>query len=600
MLKLMPLSNEFLNEQLYTVGQVTVDSSFHTQSADEGFFRFFGNDVIYSIKRTIDENDFRRLEKCLLSVKQGETLRTAIRMKGVSNELRWMLASIRMNVRPDHEPMYIITLSDIFSLEALAYSREYRNSEYRHILSLSNDLAFEYSFETKFLRVYMFDCYREIVLINCELGEWKHTAIDSGYIPQRCIQTFEKLCSDIENGVYRFEHELESSLLTYGKTREISLFRGITRYDDPEHKKVTGIISVISSRQKTKGISFAAASNRDTLSGLLNRQTVAEFAQEILNSKPEHNVNFILMEIDNFSQISNNFGHLFGDEIIYTIAQIIKTEIGKRGFAGRTGSGGFFIVVENTLDETDLRGILRAIRTKTEWAFADRFKNFRLTCSMGVSTYPVDSSNYNELFMQADKALYIAKEKGQNRYVIYDVEKHGAVETDIKNKIAYLGNKKSSSEKMIFLSELSERLVMGDIPDISIFLEQIRSIYGIDDILIFAGSEMNLLLSCGSCTAKDANYIFQNSYTDRFSGSDIFVIDNVNELEGRDDNAFEILSSQHIGGAVQYLITEDSIIKGLISFCYIDRFCKWSVTDTNSLTILGRIISSILKKQSYL
>lgn len=593
-------SNDFLNEQLYTVGRVTVDKSFHTQNADEAFFRYFGNDVIYSIRRTVDEYDFERLEKCVADVKYGETIKTVVRMKGVNGELRWMLASIRMIARSESEPLYSITLSDIFSLELLAYGREYKMSEYRHILSLINDLAFEYSFETKRIRIYMFDCYREIVLVDQELEEWRTSSLEAGYIPARCTESFKKLCSDIENGVYRFDHEFESSLMTGGKTRELSLFRGITRFDDPEHKKVTGIISVISSRQKAKDINLAIEANRDSLSELLNKRAITAFAQELLASKPNYSVNLILLDIDDFTRVNNSYGHLFGDEVIYTIASIVKTEIGSRGLAGRVSGGGFLIVIEDTRDETDLRGILRAIRTKTEWAFTDRFENFRLTCSMGVSTYPVDSDNYDELFMQADKALYIAKEKGKNRYVIYDINKHGPVEKDIKNKIAFLSSKKDVSEKLGFLGKLADMLVFGKIPDISVLLEQIRAVFAIDDICIFAGNEMKLLLSCGNAASKNAPYILSNGYTDRFSGDSVFVIDNVNELEGRDDNAFRILSEQHIGGAVQYLITEDNMIKGMISFCYIDRFKKWAVDDANYLTVIGRTISAILKKHAYI
>ncbi len=219
---------------------------------------------------------------------------------------------------------------------------------------------------------------------------------------------------------------------------------------------------------------------------------------------------------------------------------------------------------------------------------------------MGVSTYPNDSISYDELFMQADKALYIAQQKGQNRYVIYDIEKHGAVEKDIKNKIAFLSNKKESSHKLEFIGQLSENLVFGRIPDISVLLEQIRIKFDIDDICVFAGNNMNLILSCGNSSAKNAYYLFKNKYTERFSGDGIFVIDNVNELEGRDDNAFITLTKQNIGGAVQYLITENSIVKGMISFCYIGHFKKWSVTDLDYFTIIGRIISAILKKQTYI
>ncbi len=598
--KLMNSSNEFLREKLYTVGRVTVDGSFHTQNADEEFFRFFGNDVIYSIKRTVDEEDFPRLEAALNAAKSGNTVKTAVRMTGVDGSPRWILASVRKLRNAGHEPLYSVTLSDIFSLEALAYSREQKAAEYRHILSLSGDLAFEYSFETRFIRIYMFDSFRELILVSQNLREWQEEALNSGYIPARFTDNFNRLCDDIENGVYRFSHEFESSLLTAGKAKETSLFRGITRYDDPEHRKVTGIISIVSSRQKTKEINLTIETNRDSISELYNKNAVTEYARNLLASKPSHNVSLIILDIDNFTHVNNTYGHLFGDEVIYTIAHIIKNEIGERGVAGRIGGGNYLIVVEDTHDETDLRAILRAVRTKTEYAFNGRFENFVLTCSMGISTYPIDSESFDELFMQADKALYIAKEKGRNRYVIYDVNKHGPVEKDIEHKIAFISSSKDSSAKLGFLGDLADMLVSGKIPDISVLLEQVRSVFAIDDICIFAGNDMNLLLSCGNAACRNAAYILKNGYTERFSGDGVFTIDNVNELEGRDDNAFEQLTAQNIGGAVQYLITENNMVKGLISFCYISRFKKWAVNDVDYLTVIGRTISAILKKHSYI
>ena len=502
--------------------------------------------------------------------------------------------------REGGEPLYSLSLSDVFSLEAQAYSRERKISEYRHVLSLISDLAFEYSFETKKIRIYMFDCYREIVLVDEELEKWRENSVNSGYILSRNTDTFNNLCNDIKNGVYRFDYEFESSLLTFGKSREMCLFRGITRYDDPETRKVSGIISAISSRQKTKDVNLALEANRDSLSGLLNKRAVTEFAKSLLSGKPSCNVNLVILDIDNFTDIVASYGHLFGDEVIYKVAGIVKTEIGRRGIAGRITGSGFLIVLERTRDETDLRGILRAIRTKTEWAFSERSDKIHLTCSMGVSTYPHDSEDYDTLFMQADKALYIAQQKGQNRYVIYDVEKHGEVEKDIENKIAFLSDKKKSDSKLSFTGGLAEKLVFGDIPDISVLLEQIRSEFEIDDICVYSGNEMNLILSCGNSNSKNASYLLENRYTERFSGDGIFAIDNVNELEGRDDNAFSQLSAQNLGGAVQYLMTEGSAVKGMISFCYIGRFKKWAVNDLDYFAVIGRTVTALLKKQAYI
>lgn len=594
------MNSELISEELYRVGRVVVDKSLHTQSGDEAFYTFFGNDVTYSIRRTIDDDDFPRLMECIEKVSVGEVRSTVIRMKGISGEYRWILAAVRFFGAGEAEPLYSITFSDVLSLESLAYSRESKSAEYRNVLSLISDLAFEYSFETKHIRIYMFECFREIVLLDEELEKWRSDAIEAGYILTRYIETFNALCRDIRSGVYRFDHELETSMFNEGKTRETCLFRGMTRYDMPDAKKVSGIISVVNSRSKTKDINLALEANKDSLSSLLNKRAVTSFAQEILAEKPSYNVNLVILDIDNFTDINNVYGHLFGDEVIYKVASIIRAAVGSRGIAGRISGSGFLIVLENTRDEEDLRGMLRAIRTNTEFAFLDRSEKIRLTCSMGVATYPVDSESYDELFMQADKALYIAKEKGQNRYVIYDINKHGPVEKDMENKIAFLSGKGEASEKLSFVSGLAENLVLGRIPDISVLLEQVRSQFGIDDICVFSGSDMGLMLSCGNAASKNASYLLENNFTDRFSGDGIFVIDNVNELEGRDDNAFAKLTEQNIGGAVQYLMTEDSMIKGMISFCYIGRFKKWSVADINYFAVIGRTISALLKKQAYI
>lgn len=586
------------SEGLFNIGRVTIDGSFHTQRGSQQFFSYFGNDVTYSIRRTIDDEDFPRLAECMEKAVSGYPLRTVIRMKGVSGEPRWVLVSVS-RISEDGT-LFVLDFYDVFSLEMLSASKERTLSEYRYILSLVSDIAFEYSFETRRIRIYMFDCCREIVLADEELEKWQSRAVDSGWVQSRYTEIFNTLCRDIKNGVYRFDYEFESSLLTQGKAKEMCLFRGLTRYDDPETRKVCGIISVVSSRQKSKDVNLALEANKDSLSGLLNKRTVTAFARDILGGVTAGNVNLVILDIDNFTDINSGYGHLFGDEVIFTIAGIIKRELGTRGIAGRISGGGFLLVLENTRDEEDLRGILRAIRTNIEAAFAGRFENFRLTCSMGVSTYPVDSRDYDELFMQADKALYIAQQKGQNRYVIYDVNKHGPVEKDIEKKIAYLSKNKDTTEKLSFAADLAESLVFGRIPDISVLLEQIRAEFRIDDICVFSGKDMSLILSCGNAVSRNAAYLLENGYTERFSGDGIFTIDNVNELEGREDRAFAQLTEEHIGGAVQYLMTDDSIIKGMISFCYIGRFKKWSVSDINYLTILGRVITSILKKQAFI
>lgn len=583
-----------LNQQYYTIGTVIIDESFHTQSADEEFFRYFGNDVTYSIQRTIQKDDFEEFKKILESLEKGEIKKTVLRMKGISTGFRWFLASVKKN-----DKQYKITLNDIFSLEALVYDREYLIGEYRHFLSMTHDLAFEYSFETKIIKIYLFDCFREIILINEDLENLRQRALSMKYLRPEYTEAFNNLCSDIQNGTYRFDYEIESSLLTYGKSFELNQFQGVTRYNDIESRKVMGIISVIPSKSKSKDMNITIASSRDSLSELLNQKAITEYARKIISEKPKYNVNIVFVDIDNFTALNNNYGHLFGDEVIYTIASIIKAEIGVRGMAGRISGGGFMIVLEKTIDETDLRGILRAIRTKTEQVFINHIKNMSITCSIGVSTYPKDSDNYDILFMQADKALLIAKEKGKNRYVIYDEKKHGEVEADIEHKIAYLNQNKNSDSHIRYIGTLTDRIISGSDMDINSILDEIKSEFGVDCICIFSGDKMNhITASTKNAPVLDAEYILNPQYSEKFNSNGLIIINNVNELEGRADEAFKILSSQNILCTIQYMIKSGNSLKGLISYNYINRFKKWAVADTDCLTIISRIISSYLEKNN--
>jgi len=583
-----------LNQQYYTIGTVIIDESFHTQSADEEFFRYFGNDVTYSIQRTIHKDDFEAFKNTLENLEKGEVKKIVLRMKGMSSEFRWVLASIRKT-----DSRYKITLNDILSLEALVYDREYLLGEYRHFLSMTHDLAFEYSFETKIIKIYIFDCFREIILINEDLETWHKRAIEMKYVRTEYKDAFDNLCIDIQKGTYRFGYEIESSILTYGKSIEFNQFKGVTKSDDIEHRRVMGIITVIPAKSKSKNMNMTIASNRDSLSELLNKKAITEYAQNLISSKPGYNINIVFVDIDDFTLINNTYGHLFGDEVIYTISSIIKAEIGIRGMAGRISGGGFMIVLEKTIDETDLRGILRAIRTKTEQVFMKRLKNFGITCSMGVSTYPADSDNYDILFMQADKALFIAKEKGKNRYVIYNAEKHGKVEADIENKIAYLGKNKNSDSHVKYIGNLTDRIISGQEIKINPLLDEIKTEFGLDCICIFSGENMDIITAhTKDSSISDAKYILDTQYSEKFGSDGIIVIDNVNELEGRADEAFRILSNQNILGAVQYIIRKQDKIKGLISYNYINRFKKWSVSDKNFLSIISCILSSYLENKN--
>ena len=109
------------------------------------------------------------------------------------------------------------------------------------------------------------------------------------------------------------------------------------------------------------------------------------------------------------------------------LGQVIKSIISGRGRVGRFGGDEFMLVLDDVHDETTLRRILSTIKKHASWAFGE-LKQVNVSYSCGVSRYPDDGQTYDGLFEKADKCLYIAKDKGKDRYIIYDEQKHGFIE----------------------------------------------------------------------------------------------------------------------------------------------------------------------------
>ncbi len=585
-------SYEALNENSYRIGRVTIDLSLHTQSADEAFFHYFGNDVLYSIKRTVHEDDREHFIGKVASVGKSETIKTVIRMKGCRDDYRYMLASMTYNsLLSDNEKTFIdISLHDIFSLERLIYATEYKVTEYRFLLSMFKNLAFEYSFETKRIKIYFFELYRDMIIADEEIDTWRNSVIENKFIDSSFIPVFDDLCSDIKNGVYRFEYEIDSSIFSFGKKKEFSLISGVTYHDDIEHRKVMGTISMISPKNRTKEINSAIEYNKDSLTQLMNRSAVINYARRcISHSLPDNNISIVILNLDNFRTVNETYGHILGDEVLYQTGRIIKNEIGSRGVSGRIGGDEFMLVIEGIIDEVDLRGILRAIRTKIEWSFADR--NIKITCSMGISSYSKDSMEYDEIFALSNLALKIAKKKGGNRYVIYDREKHGSL-SDYTTKDRY------HESKVNFVSSICERIFTLSGPVSNDIFSQTAEIFELDNIQIYYGSDMKNIYSLIDINRNDAKYFLSGNYQENFSNDDVFAIDNINMLEGRSQNAYLYFTENNILGAVQCLIRNGDEIQGMISYELNGHFKKWSDIDISYLTIISRAAASNIIKNN--
>lgn len=102
---------------------------------------------------------------------------------------------------------------------------------------------------------------------------------------------------------------------------------------------------------------------------------------------------------------------------------------------GRIGGDEILIVTKDIYDKATLRPYLRVIRTNMEMMYKGKLNGISLTCSIGAAAYPIHADSFRETMELADKMLYLAKEKGRNRYVIFTPEMHSEYVKNASNGV---------------------------------------------------------------------------------------------------------------------------------------------------------------------
>jgi diguanylate cyclase (GGDEF)-like protein len=164
----------------------------------------------------------------------------------------------------------------------------------------------------------------------------------------------------------------------------------------------------------------------DPLTKLKNRMYFdVEFEKEWKrSSRLKSSISLLMIDLDYFKQLNDNYGHLFGDHCLKKVAQCIEAEFKRpTDCVARYGGEEFIVMLPNTNEDGAQVLGERIVQKVASLPFEFEGKQIQITCSTGgATTCASQAINRSELVKSADTALYLAKDRGRNRYANEQVE----------------------------------------------------------------------------------------------------------------------------------------------------------------------------------
>lgn len=363
--------------------------------------------------------------------------------------------------------------------------------------------------------------------------------------------------------------------------------------------------------EKRRAESLMERAQRDGLTGLYNKIACREHIEAGLEQlAPEQKAALMVIDLDNFKNINDTMGHLFGDALLSEISHTLQKQFRSIDVVGRVGGDEFLVflsqIPSGALAEKKAEQILKAIGGMA----VGELTNMDLSCSVGIAVYPGCGKTYQELFQAADQALYQAKKQGKKQFCM------SSPETAL-NGMPAAGE--SAVNARIDSNEIQETVgprlveyvfhILYKTHDmeaaVNSILEAVGRQYDVSRVYIFEDEEdgsccNNTFEWCGEGVEPQIGNLQNISYVEDISGyhgnfneQGVFYCRDISELE---ESQYRILNQQGIKSVLQCAIYDNGQYKGFVGFdeCRMNRY--WTQEQVNGLIFISEILSTFLTK----
>lgn len=581
---------------------IIVSEYMNIVKADESLFMFLGEISNFIFTRVIYPSDLAKFETAIKEADEGQQIYVSIRLRGRDGVYKWM--HIMISPYPDRQSgkYYSLEITDISTLKQ-------QNDEIRAVmemqtefLSIIGDYLFTYDISRDSFRIILpGNGNQNIVLYEGKLGVWTTEKLDNGLVDSQSIQDFEGLCMAMASGESYFSRDIKMKIADYDNVMYWYTFKGKRILKNDDGIIIAGAVCITHGKEDKAADISVQDELRDAGTDLLNKKAITNYARKLIDKRVGHKVTIAIIDIDDFKSVNDTYGHMFGDEVLRDVAGILKNTVGRNGLCGRIGGDEMFIVMEHLEDDESIRTVFRTIKNNVSWLYHNDPRNInKITCSIGAASYPDDAKDLDTLFSIADKMLYLAKEKGKNRYIIYRPDLHERY---------ILGENPTATTEKVFYKYRKLRIVNDFIQQYICHykskkecLEMVMSAFEMDSIFLYDMYAGTRYVLSGNVPEYEENgeFLKEDNYIPDFRDDGIKTVWNIILYERKAPHMYEAFEKMGIKQFIQVIACIDRSKSDscfVISFNRNSQLNKWPEMDVDYLGIIGNVIAEEYMKE---
>lgn len=336
-----------------------------------------------------------------------------------NNKLGWI--QIRMRYMNNEQNTHLLSaiLFDITQEKQREYELKLQTERYNLITEFANEPLFEYNKETDTL-----------VITYMKNGQPHNSTLENYYsklsysltIHPDDYDTYQNTLSAAIASPIKSFIDIRTKLFDDVFTWYRITFVSITR-DDNDVSRIVGRFSNIQ-KNVMESLNLRNSAELDSLTSLYNKGVTSCKISELLQSiKMDSTVKHALfmIDIDNFKNINDTFGHITGDDVLVEVSNIIESTFRSTSdIIGRVGGDEFMVLLNNIPDISLVQTKAKQLCDRLNRDYEDYGITVSISASIGIAIYPEHGTTYTDLYSHADIALYNVKATTKNGYLIYD------------------------------------------------------------------------------------------------------------------------------------------------------------------------------------